>query len=93
MLAPLGNVELGFLLVQAVLLYRILRDLNLIDLDRLLAVIKPPDGSTALVSRGGSEMQALPPPPAETSVVEPSGGLITASSRSRSIRLRSRRMR
>ena len=59
MLAPLGNVELGFLLVQAVLLYRILRDLNLIDLDRLLAVIKPPDGSTTLVSRGGSEMQAL----------------------------------
>ena len=53
MLAPLGNVELGFLLVQAVLLYRILRDLNLIDLDRLLAVIKPPDGSTTLVSAGG----------------------------------------
>ena len=53
MLPPLGNVELCFLLVQAVLLYRILRDLNLIDLDRLLAVIKPPDGSTALVSMGG----------------------------------------
>ena len=50
---PLGNVELCFLLVQAVLLYRILRDLNLIDLDRLLAVIKPPDGSTTLVSAGG----------------------------------------
>ena len=37
--SALGNVELCFLLVQAVLLYRILRDLNLIDLDRLLAAI------------------------------------------------------
>ena len=54
MLEVLGNVELCFLLVQAALLYRILRDLNLIDLDMLLAVIKPPDSSTALVSRGGS---------------------------------------
>ena len=52
MLSALGNVELCFLLVQAVLLYRILRDLNLIDLDRLLAAIKPPAGSP--VSTGGS---------------------------------------
>ena len=50
--SALGNVELCFLLVQAVLLYRILRDLNLIDLDRLLAAIKPPAGSP--VSTGGS---------------------------------------
>ena len=51
MLATLGNLELCFLLMQAALLYRILRDLNLIDLDRLLAVIKAPGSSTALVLR------------------------------------------
>ena len=48
--STLWNVELAFLVVQAALLYRILRDLNLIDLDRLLAAIKAPSAGAAAKS-------------------------------------------